>query len=1511
MAGNTYTSEMRMDISNLKKSMQEARRQISMARSEFKAASAGMDDWGSSTEGLSAKLEEVNKVAAAEKSKLADLKKQYEIVAKAEGENSAAAQNLSIKINYQTANVKKAETEFTKFSAKLQELEREQDAAAQSAQVHTGKLEELQKEITIQEKALQNLKRGYASAALEFGENSDQAKELAGQIQKLSGELSENRKRLSGAAGAADDLDESLEKTEKSAKDAGDGFTTMKGVIANLISDGIKALAREAVDSLKEIVGATDEAYSNFQAKTGASAAEMKEFEKEIDDLYKSGFGDSMNDVASAMAEVKQQTKETDPSVLKEMTENAMALRDTFGYDVKEQLRAVKMLMDQFGISGEEAFNLITQGTQNGLDKNGDLLDTINEYGVHYKQLGYSADDFFNSLASGTEAGTFSVDKLGDSVKEFGIKAKDTSKTSQEGFELLGYSAGTSKEEIDKTKVKIGELEKKLKYAKMEQEGFNKKTSDLTKIKNADKIKEYSSELEQAKDKLKNMKSEGKKTKGSIDELQKSFAEGGEKAQEATKEVMEKLLKMKDKVKQNQAGVALFGTMWEDLGVEGVKALMKTNGSMKKTKKSMEELKKIKYDDVKSRFKELGRTVQMDLLLPMAEKLIPKIEEFATKAIDHMDEIIASVKVGGAIFGTAFAAKKIVDIVSAISGMVTAFRTAKTAIEGATAAQKILNIAQAASPIGLLVAGVGALVGTLITFNATADETEEKYKGLTKAEKENMQAVEENYEAHLEAKRARETAYIGIQSEFDYYEDLKHELDDLVDKNGKVKEGEKDRVKFIVTELNKALGIELELNGDIVKNYKDQKKELKKLLAVKEAQATLDAAQGDYDEAKRKKETLKSELTAAQERNKKAREEAKKKEEDYKKLKDWGLDGYMKSKGMTYETDKKTAVAYAGIMEEYQNKLKKAREETEKFYNSLDESNVELEKAEDSWIDCNVTIENYSDLSAAILSGNQKKIKKTTQNMTNNFITAETGNRRTLQRQVDNMEKNLRDTEKAIENGTPGVEEKSREMAEKALKASKKELDKYNETGKEAIAGLEQGMRDPEMLGGLEAAGQAAAMAALTAMNKTLEIHSPSRKARKSGVFFTQGFALGITDRIRDVGKAVTYIAKKAWKELLAANKTGGYEKAGTRIIESFEKGIEKEGAAVEKAVEKLVDQAVSQAKKQAKGKKNKEAFEKLGESMIKSFSDSYEKAADKAVEKVRNKIESLTKSTQEKYDAIKALQDDMESRLSSGELYKEEDGVVSLTDFGSETERIRKLGNNLEILKKKLSAELMAQIADLNTEEGLKLTEKLLSIGDAELKQYNETYTQKLKASSQVASRYYENQIKSLQAKYTDKAKKVMKDLEKQLEKIGKNAMEGFIKGFGSKDNELTKAVKGITSSLVKQMRKELKIHSPSGTMRDMVGKFIPAGIAEGIRRNADQVRKAMKHLQDDIVVPMKKAASGIHLNAGLPAQSTNTSQVVNNYNSFSQTNNSPKPLSRWDVYRQSKNLLEGITHV
>ena len=97
-------------------------------------------------------------------------------------------------------------------------------------------------------------------------------------------------------------------------------------------------------------------------------------------------------------AVVAQQSKEVDPSKIKDLAKNAILLRDTFDFDVNESIRSANMLMEQFGISGDEAYTLIAQGAQKGLDKNGDLLDTVNEYAVHYKQLGYTSEEFFNSL---------------------------------------------------------------------------------------------------------------------------------------------------------------------------------------------------------------------------------------------------------------------------------------------------------------------------------------------------------------------------------------------------------------------------------------------------------------------------------------------------------------------------------------------------------------------------------------------------------------------------------------------------------------------------------------------------------------------------------------------------------------------------------------------------------------------------------------------------------------------------------------------------------------------------------------------------------------------------------------------------------------------------------------------------------------------------------------------------------------------------------------------------------
>lgn len=1439
------TTKFKVDISELKSQFAEAQRQIRLANSEFKAATAGMDNWGKSADGLSAKINQLNTVLTAEKAKLASLESQYALVAKEQGENSKGAQELMIKINNQRAAIGRTEASLAKYDQQLDDV----------------------------------------------------------------------KKGMSGVDGEADDVSSALKDVEKSSDKASDGFTVMKGAIASLIADGLKALAKEAAETMKNLVTETEKAYGSFQAQTGASTSEMKKFKKEMNAIYKAGLGESLEDIADAMAEVKKQTKETDPSKLKDLTENAIALRDTFDMDIKESMRAVNMLMDQFGISGDEAYNLIVQGAQNGLDKNGDLLDTINEYGVHYHQLGYDADEFFNSLANGTEAGTFSVDKLGDAMKEFGIRTKDTAKTTTEGFELVGLNAN---------------------------------------------------------------------------EMRTAFAKGGETAQAATKKTLKALLNMDDQVKQNQAGVDLFGTMWEDLGIEGVKALMNTNGKLDMTKKSMEEMKKIKYDNVATEFTKIGRTLQMDFLVPLAEKAIPYVKQFADYIINNMDQVVTAIKLVGGAIATVFVVNKIATFTQSIMTMVTAFGTLKTATEGATVAQRILNLVQKANPIGLLVTAVGALTLGLAAYASSVEKTETEEDKLIKKHDETRKSVDELEKSYKQVTDARDKTVSNAQAQFGYYQNLKNELDGLVDKNGKVKKSEQDRASFIMTTLNEALGTELKLTKDGTTNYLDQKKALDSLIETKKAQIILDANEGAYTEAINNKTKAFQNLRQAQSDLKETTSNLEKAQKDLNYVQsDEALREYIEMYGQTNGVNKWTE----GIVI--------ATEKVTKLDSEQKKNKKTVAETENKWKDYNAVIQNYEGLSSAIISGDTKKINNALDNMVSNFVTAKIGTKKQLEDQVKNMKKNYSDLQKAIKAGTPGVTQEMVDSAKKMVDKSEKELDKLTpkakksgeKSGKAAADGVKSKTKNAETAGkevsksakkgmesentkksgekeagdfnkGVESKKEDAkkkgkdvskkakegldetktkssgtnfvqgfidgvngkttdgslftsvsnmAGKAIKWLNEKLDEHSPSKETEKSGKYFTEGFAIGVSSEVEKVGTAVKNLADKSLKTLLSANKNGNYEEVGEKAVKSFETGINKKTNGAEKAVESLVNKAVKKAKSKTKDSKVQKAFESLGKSMVDAFSSKFEKSADKMTSKVESKLTKITQTFQEKYDALKDLQDDLEDRLmSTGDLYfEDEDGQMTLIDLSQQTADIKQFGANLAKLKGKVSKELLAQAAAMETEEGVKFTNQLLSLSDAELRAYNSAYTKKLNASKEVAKNYYADQVSQLKSHYTSKVEKEMKKLKKQLSKLGENAVEGFLKGFSSKDKETSKAVKQFTNSLVKKMKKELGIKSPSRVMKNMVGKFIPAGVAEGIKANAGQAIKAMQNLSDDVIKPMKSSLSSVNVgNASSYGQTSRASKVTNVYN-FNQTNNSPKALSRWDIYRQSNNLLKGVQNV
>lgn len=254
----------------------------------------------------------------------------------------------------------------------------------------------------------------------------------------ISGVMSPELKR------AVSNVEKQLQGIDKNALQAAKSIGTN---ITQAAKTAAKAMAGLAAASAGIAAGAFIKGgndyirtLNNISAQTGVTGKELKELGQITQDIYKSGKGENFEDIAAALINVKQASGLAGKE-LKAAANSAVLLKDTFGMEYEESTRAATALMKNFGLSSEEAYGIIAKGAQNGANKNGDLLDTLNEYSVHYKALGLNADQFVNSLIKGAEAGSFSIDKVGDAIKEFTIRSKDGSKSSTEAFKALGLNA--------------------------------------------------------------------------------------------------------------------------------------------------------------------------------------------------------------------------------------------------------------------------------------------------------------------------------------------------------------------------------------------------------------------------------------------------------------------------------------------------------------------------------------------------------------------------------------------------------------------------------------------------------------------------------------------------------------------------------------------------------------------------------------------------------------------------------------------------------------------------------------------------------------------------------------------------------------------------------------------------------------------------------------------------------------------------------------------------------------
>lgn len=900
-------------------------------------------------------------------------------------------------------------------------------------------------------------------------------------------------------SGLADSIKSGMSHVGESVSDTISGMGDFNDKFDDAMSDSIKSVGGlvAAIGGIGAAVIASgtqaEQAANQVAAATGLTGDALKEVQDISQNVYKDNFGDSMEDAADAVAVTYQQTKLVG-NELQTAAENAMLLDDTFGYDVNESIRTAKALADNFGISIEEAYNLMAQGAQKGLDKNGDMLDTLNEYAVHYSQLGYTVEDFFGSLENGAASGAFSIDKIGDTMKEFGIRVKDTSTSTQEAFKLLGY------------------------------------------------------------------------TGDSIADMQAKFAAGGESAREATSELLGQLQNVEDDVTRNQIGVDLFGTMWEDLGEEAVYSLLNTQTEISKTTDAIGQLNDVKYDDVMSQLTALKRQAETEVLQPFAQKLMPKVKEGIEWVSKNMDDLVDDIVPIGKAVATAFAIKKVTD-----------FGT--TAIKTINSVSSVVKlIPSVLGPMGMAVTGVTAAVAGIAyaTYrdikyaNDYAVDLDSYTQHLIDKQDKLNQKTEEQNQIRAEWEDRRNNATDNVDREYTYYQNLSDALENIVDKNGKIKEGYENRAKVITGELSEALGVEIDIVDGQIQEYDNLKSKIEEVMATKKANALLSANEENYIDAQQNLSDAGSTYSESLDNQKSLERRLTKMQaaqSAFQNLSNYGggtdayyaaVDRFVSSYG------EMLGVTQSDIANNSTKVFQQIQKSIDETSSSLDDAKKDVKDNLSNVIAYQSEIKNYEDMQEALASGDADAIAECNARLLNNLQTAETGTRESLQKQMDDAHQYWEDLKSKYDDGVAGITQSMVDAAYQTYVITNQEFNDFKanassagyegasnytssfsagvtdnscqitdalgnvsrmlseqaaelyqwgmDNGYNYAAGLAAGINNPGNTLAAEEASKALANAATNSTRSTWDEHSPSKVAKKLGGYYSEGLAEGIRD---------------------------------------------------------------------------------------------------------------------------------------------------------------------------------------------------------------------------------------------------------------------------------------------------------------------------------------------------------------------------------------------------------------
>lgn len=470
---------------------------------------------------------------------------------------------------------------------------------------------------------------------------------------------------------------------------------------------------------------------------------------------------------------------------------------------------------------------------------------------------------------------------------------------------------------------------------------------------------------------------------------------------------------------------------------------------------------------------------------------------------------------------------------STIGTTVTAINTFVQASGKATLAQAALNAVMNANPILLTTAAVGLLTAGLVALCIAYSNASEDTSVLSDRQKGLIASTKEAAASYDDLKRAAAEQAAADIANIDYSEKLYNELRLIADANGKVKSGYESRARFILGELNSALGTEYSMNGNIITQYSDMVSSIGSVIEAKRAEILLQAQEETYRQAIEN-------VSAAEQARAASLIAVAGAQQDVAEAQE-------RMNAAIAEGDNNSASYYAGVLADAQSNLQALEDQ----YMNLDDT------VKQYYLD----ISTYEEAATAAIEGNSAEAIKHLSAMSGEFQTATSvmsesaeEQKRILGEQVVETQINAQLMKEAYKNGVAGVSEEMVATAEQQAATAIEEFNKvggniplgitegaaeqaymlpeemrqevdaafsaadsassgFNAVGKNIGAGMIEGVKSKAA--SLANAAVAAVTGALSAAKSAAGIHSPSTVWRDQiGVMLARGLGLGFTQQM-------------------------------------------------------------------------------------------------------------------------------------------------------------------------------------------------------------------------------------------------------------------------------------------------------------------------------------------------------------------------------------------------------------